>query len=111
MKYDIRTYLNFEMYLWPGVGQLSQVKSVNCVKNFSIAKKSIMHQRINPKSISSIDLCQIYNSHVNYSVLKTSIDNPQNITNNLLKLFILTIHLKTSIHFLLKSIQTCPYIV
>ena len=46
MKYDIRAYLKFEMYLRPGVGQLSQVKSVNCVKNFSIANKSIMHQRI-----------------------------------------------------------------
>ena len=54
MKYDIRTFSKFEMYLWPGVGQLSQVKSVNCVKNFSIANKSIMRQRIKYDKLHSL---------------------------------------------------------
>ena len=56
MKYDIRAYLKFEIYLWPGVGQLSQVKSVNCVKNFSIANKSFIHY--------SIKLAIIQNIHI-----------------------------------------------
>ena len=54
MKYDIRTYFEFDMYLWPGVGQLSRVNSVNCVKKFSIANKRIMHNRIKYPKLHSI---------------------------------------------------------
>ena len=46
MKYDIGTYFKFEMYLWPGVEQLSQVKSVKCVNNCSIANKFLYNTEL-----------------------------------------------------------------